>query len=663
MKQIQVKNSPVAIDKFCSEMKTKFESFGIFASEGIMKLQEQLCASYNKVINDNQSGEEPVMYVMPPATGTGKTTSIKLYCAMMPKHISALIIVPKVEHAKDVCKSINDYANEEIAYCSYTVTADNPDHSLRVEIESIQKHRIIVITHERFRRDIKSKKSILGYASPNEEKDWLGRVETKNRDLIIVDEQINMIESETLESYELEKMSLLARQLPNEETKKIVNTIVAMLKSLIDESREITAITKEKNMDWNLFISPLIEVLSSKDTSWYKLSRAEFSFRRNYKKESNEIELREGFIDALKSLCLILDRKMFFHKHGTNWTLHGVNLLYHEFGSLVVLDATSEVNKKIELMKEWISIKNQNPKHFKADRRLIENIKVPNPRTYHNCKLYLCKENWVRHSRTGLNIDNEAECKLTLEPYIKSIKQYIEPHDDALIITYKDIAITMKSLIGLENANVIHWGSHDATNEYRHCNKVFIVGLNHLPYSVMFEQFSFIVGGVEIAYEVEENRKIEIPKLATSKLAEDIIQGVFRSRARVSKNHDGSPDSTEFFIFLGKETNKNKEIIDLALEAMPNIQVLDWELKHSVPMPPKKNKVSEQIEMLIDVLEAYAHDGYSDVLRETIENRMAVTKVVMKRLLSNQVCINELGKAGFRYIAGNGRQKSVFTMP
>lgn len=644
------KNTPVNVPDFVDAMEAKMQLYGTFVTDKFRFSFEQLGACFNTVINRNRERLPATMFVLPPATGTGKTTSAKLYVSMMPDDVSALIVVPKVEHAKEVCDSMNQYACRDIAKCSYAVNDEHLDHAMRVSPDEIQLHRIVVVTHERFRRDIKSSIQKLHFNG-------------KQRDLVIVDEQINLIQSESVTEAEFRDMRLKYSDHLPKEGKEIFDRVYEIVDILVQGDKEIEMYRSiPDDFRMSKFVEPLIAILKSKDTRSYKLERP--SGLNAKSRESNEFETRNNFADAIKRVASIFDYyEPYLSRSGKVWHLNGVRNLYSELGSLVVLDATSEINKKIELMKNWISIRNdKNNSGLQQDKRIIENIIVPNPRTYHNCQFFVCSDKWVKSSREGLEVKDEAKHLEVLKVYADCIRSEVSKEDKALVITYKDSKHILKNLISLNNVEFIHWGNHDATNEYRECNKVFFVGLNHKDSSVIFEEYGYAVGSVHIAHSCADNRKKESITLKNSKLAEDLVQGAFRSRARISSNEDGSPEPTQFYLFANRKP-MIESVISMALEGMPNIQLLNWEIKESIAVPRSRTKADSHIDSIIEILDSYVVDGYIDVLRQTVEDRAGIKKDTMKKLLLNELFHQKLSDNDYIYIAGNGRKShSIFTI-
>jgi hypothetical protein len=142
---------------------------------------EDLCKTFNKEIEINASKEHPQTLIVSTKTGSAKYLSAKMYVSMLDEE-SSIIVVSTVEDAIEFCEDINaQRPTDDYARCYYTISPKNRDHKYRVERNELSHYRCIVVTHAMFT-----------IANRFEAIDNFSNFKKRKRDLVIIDERINL---------------------------------------------------------------------------------------------------------------------------------------------------------------------------------------------------------------------------------------------------------------------------------------------------------------------------------------------------------------------------------------------------------------------------------------------------------------------------------------
>lgn len=186
---------PVNPTKLTTRVIEQLESYGLVIPEKSPTMIGELCQGFNQCIRDNKDGNTTT-YVFSPKTGSAKSVTAKMYVSML-ENESSIIVVSTVTDAIEFCEDINEWSGKEnYARCYYSVSDVNIDNDLRVEKRELYRHRCIVITHAMFIRE--NRDLVAGFFQ---------KYAGAKRDLVIVDERINLHDRFSIEKTIVEELA------------------------------------------------------------------------------------------------------------------------------------------------------------------------------------------------------------------------------------------------------------------------------------------------------------------------------------------------------------------------------------------------------------------------------------------------------------------------
>ena len=184
------------------EIRIKFLNPGFHCGGKIRDGFIQYCLVYNDCVNLNSKGKS-TQFIIPAATGSGKTVSATLYlCQIAKMGMSGLLVVSEVSVAIEAAEIINSLAGIEVAGVYYSISDKNPLHELWHDINDLP--RITIITHAMLIQRSDSGKDI----------EVLRTYNGKQRDIVIIDERIDLIKRISFGTNEIvDAVAILKRDL------------------------------------------------------------------------------------------------------------------------------------------------------------------------------------------------------------------------------------------------------------------------------------------------------------------------------------------------------------------------------------------------------------------------------------------------------------------
>ena len=153
----------------------------------ISKNNRQNIDVFNTVVSNNQSNKS-IKYIIPSATGTGKTQTTSYYIAKtLDKGFKSLVVVERTESADELQKLISELAVYQSSINSYHSKSTSTATNIVEAVDS----QVLIITHSKFNSMLlESNSSNIKYELELTPYERL----VKDRDLIVIDEAISTIE-------------------------------------------------------------------------------------------------------------------------------------------------------------------------------------------------------------------------------------------------------------------------------------------------------------------------------------------------------------------------------------------------------------------------------------------------------------------------------------
>lgn len=665
--------APVDPAAFTSKVGSFLQSKNVVVSNDTPKVIEKLCRLLNYSIKNPKIGgllNSKNILIYPAETGIGKSVSIQHYVEMLNQE-SSLIIVNTTEEAREYCSRINALRGIP-GYAKFFVGKNLKDRNQipKKYSSTIPNAQCLILTHEMFRGIHTYSKYPLDLFRDY----WPGGnpENVQPRDLVIIDERLSFLTRKVLKFSELEGLgNFLEKTLENspkfkddQEIKNHLSSIQAILEVINEKHSEdeikassIDELSIEPKLeDRSLPIRIDFQAIANAVAARLDEINEEVSLLKP-SKISNLKDIKNGVVDTLNAFmdvtCPKEEEKGVTYTGGEeiyrefaiyNKDLYSVRSIYNEFGTAVVLDATAEVNSFYELS----SNSNSN----------IDIVEPPKIRKYDNLTIF--KAQGYRQSANAIFEKSPEVAKANASWYADIIEEILEEGDDLLVISFKDFIdkYLKNHIFSRGEVKFTNWGKHTGRNDWKNCNKVMLIGWLRLPEEeIIARLFNISSMGTSDIRTIEHVNSEEVRKLTLSTIADDLVQGAMRCRARVIDTLDSDCQPASVYLFQDVLEGSD-EVISLFESQFDKVNVEDWKPK---ARPPKSaltipdQRKEEAIEHLLKLSEA--HDSYS---RSRFCKEYNVNAGTLTRWRKKGYFKNRLDEIGFRIEKPEGKPERFF---
>jgi len=594
----------------------------------------QYGAVYNDVVDMNSKGRT-TQFVIPSATGTGKSVSATLYLSQIAKRgMSGLLVVSEVSVGIEAAEIINSLAGKDVAGVHYSISSKNPNHKLWHPIEDLPA--ITIITHAMFIQRSDSGKDIGALRSYN------GR----QRDIVIIDERIDLVKRVSFGTDEItDAVAILTRD-------KNLGQYAEMLSNF----NEIIFTTKTNVTNKNIGNFKCLNSSLRKDLlellNW--LNEGNFNLMQRIRgKRRDPYTDRANVKDLLSRIIYVIDGNYTHIIEGTNVVCHREEDLSSMFGSVVVLDATSQVNPEYN----YRAVNNHNI-------ALIARIES---RNYSNVTLNVCSLKGPNQSKTAIYITPKRQNKHTgiILAYLKVIGAILEPDDKLLVVTYKDVVPLFQEHNPYKvQVKFIYWGSKDArgSNAFNAFNKAMVIGWYRKPVhyyvsSVMaINQFDYYVSSTGSVWSDANHLKDML-------IVDDMIQFFNRVRCRTAIDDTGNCLPVELYCLTGGNDAMEEVITESIKNEMPGIVIRKWEPKNLKELKQKRTKLEERAENFIMWLSDKI-DRYEEISLAELRQDFRLTSCIVSKVIKTDYFKELLEEEGITMTNAKGKGNPVrFILP
>lgn len=640
---------PIDPSILATKVKYELEQKNVFVSTQTLPLIEEMCKLFNHNIHDKGSNYTTTAYVYPAQTGIGKSMTLQVYVSLLQEE-SSLIIVSKVEEALNYCRFINQLSQDSnYARCYYAISDENEKDPLRVYSYQLNNYRCIVITHNMFRNlNLKGKKL-------DEFKLYNG----KQRDLVVIDEKLSFYQKYEISYKEID--TLVAN----------VNTILEAspkAKNMAAKKRE--ELTRfmyliQRHMDYLrhhaiLAISPTMVIpksnfdalLLSHGLHFEKMIRRIkillkmrinelFSELKNIGKLSNksyEAATMNTVTKLFGAIKGIHQDWFVFYKSNYETKFFRIENIVNKLGPSIVLDATANINEFYKIANRYFGF--------------VGYVPAKQIRKYENMTIFKAKG--YNQSRSGIYKRKENE-KLTemASMYLSYAYHVLKSDSDKLLIIchkeFKDHLLTQSS-----DTRIVftHWGNHVGRNDWSDCNKVMIIGWNYLNPLEHISNFYNAVSRVdEASYFINYDA---LKRFEMTQLADDLVQAVMRSKARIIATEDSDCHPTEVYLFY-ENKEENHAVLDIFESQFPGATIHPW-IPQGIALKHKKSANEIMADRFIQHLSALetTHQTY---LLTDLKKDLGVSASKTSYVVTSEYFKKELEKKGYLLKRSNGRSK------
>jgi hypothetical protein len=551
---------------FLSEMKNLWNEYGNRGAERFEPVWLKILETFNSQL----SGIDGI-HVCDSMCGTGKTLSAKVASAIFAKQYwneGVIVVVRLKEQCVEVSKEINQIyqritnTSEVVARPFFTGNVAKCKGWMSDEM--IRNTQVLVVTHSRYLSHLSGK-------SKNELSKW----QRGNRSFRIVDESLDLVERFVLSRGEIAALEYAFKNRtdfpilfkgyghvddPNNGKYKeywdffddiqdyIGYNLTSNNETRIDPFMEIVKkyshIDEEGNYN-ELYFSNLNELFSNSTKKDYYKNYCRKKGNQEWK--PGEIEsMMEDSINHFAALDRIIRTSVFFYnKDAEQQMATGNIILPSSFNSMVILDATSSVDKIYSLFKE-----STDQCHRYSIARDV--------RTFKNLNLHFRPENG------GLGIgETKASLKKRVSEIYRWANENFRPTDKKKKVLFAGHKLLMESLQtyinGLSRKPVFDWdiiwyNNVDGKNDFKEYDNLVVTSLQYMPphYSK-----TTILGFLGINGDLTDK---DADGVADSTLAVKLIQLFFRIATRsVSDDEGNCPESNIYILLPGDEIRKDVE--------------------------------------------------------------------------------------------------------
>ncbi len=606
------------------------------------------------VLLESQCGFPPrqsrgLWHVLSPATGSGKTQGVRIYCAMRAAlnlttpdedKVGALIVTREIEAADELAREINETYRERMGcrvsrstpsllevHHPIVALSRHSKNAGRVTLADMRSASVLIVTHAAYVR-------ALDMLQQDMTERWSSLIEWEHgqRRLVVIDETIsNLVETYQLDIEGLARSIGYIRQPIRERFPGQVARLETVLRVLREvrtmTNKELVTANSEEDEEvndakastadravWNMATKrdPEIAAMLSTELEWNDMSGLRKAITEDRGREEAWIEKSGGLSEKrartaasrlsehrwlsaaidhdLKSVQAICSRWAWYARSGKRDTLNLSRLLLPEpFPvNVVVLDATAKQEVLWKLLGKDRVVRPEAPKGV---------------RNYANVTL-----NVSRVAGGGLGKGKMTEKgKARLARLVEHLNERFAGQSDRKVFMVVHKAIEHLALdheLTFGKLSVAHWGSLDGKNEWSDHDTAVIVGLSYRSRIWANNLYQAVNGRQDTEWfrsNLELRRDMEVKQLTAS-----LVQAINRIRCRRVIDDKGNCPPSEVFLFL-RDGDEGDTILEGIKSEMPGVVVKPWE--HSLDGPRAAIRRGSSHEGLVTLMENYPEDG------------------------------------------------------
>lgn len=340
--------------------------------------------------------------------------------------------------------------------------------------------------------------------------------------------------------------------------------------------------------------------------------------------------------ELLNKIHILADGHALLHKTNYETTYLTTQNITNQLGLSVVLDATAQINEYYQL----------------ANRFLGHVGFVPAPQIRQYSNLVIHKARGYNQSRSAIyRTKSTEEIEAIARTYASyALNELADEKDKMLIVSHKDFSGFLKKNIGDPRVVFTHWGNHIGRNDWSDCNKVMLIGWNYLgPVEHLCAINSSLDSVLLTSRHLDDSL---IDKFETSQLADDIIQALMRSQARVIATDDTDCKPTNFYLFY-QDNQKDNTVLDIVESQFPQANIIDWK-PNGAALPQKKTKRNKKDDEVISYLLDKAKNQQT-VLRTDLQKDLSLSRVAISRIVRRDYFISKMAENGITYVDSDGK--------
>jgi hypothetical protein len=338
----------------------------------------------------------------------------------------------------------------------------------------------------------------------------------------------------------------------------------------------------------------------------------------------------------LDALVYLNTNDFMIYKSNMGNSAFAVSNLVNQLGVSVVLDATASINQYYQLANRYLG-------H-------VAWVDAPQIRQYTNLTIHIATG--FNQSRASLYKAQASKVDENAISYLSHAIAELQPDDKLLIICHLDFKKVLQKNCQDKRIQFTHWGNHVGRNLWSDCNKVMLIGWNYLN---PLEYISMIASALDSVLLTTRHLNDElVNEFSLSQLADDIVQGLMRSQARIIATPDSDCRPTDFYLFH-KGDEESQKVIDLVLSQFPQAKVEDWQPKGQA-VAVKKRKPQKKIDSIIELLQEKAKSHQTYLLNDLVDE-LGINKSTMSRIVNSDEFAERLSEQSYLLKQKDGKSK------
>jgi hypothetical protein len=559
----------VAPSVFVSAMRGHWiNTLGNVTSPDLEAVWHQIASTFNRQIAAFGTTDADRWRVLQPATGTGKSQGLAVYCSLLPTfdHPGVLIVTRLKTQADEIAATINKLVGNTVALAYH---GDN-----RVPADTLPTFPVLVITHRAYEIGLDAiNKGSATASSWDRYHEW----NDGKRKLTVIDEALDIIEEAQID---LERVRFVRCVIPfavAEQYPAQMSAIAALEDLLIKIARTST---QRDTKEHERFLWRGAEAMAMPDTfDMTPLRRALQGVRLDFKllRENDpkkNLRLIKQYDTILRDIQATLENWNWYARKLSEHTINTARLIVPEdISGAVVLDATASSNLIYRLFGEQADV-----------------VPVPSKaRSYANVTLHVSTGHAVGKTSMLKNIKEEGP-KL-----IANLKEQLGHDRKVFVCCHKYVAPQLVSYdTGFAAFDVGHWGAIDGRNDWQTYDTAVIFGLPYRDRVWSANTFMALCGPQSTEWlnsdgdrPFQQYRDIR-HSLEVGQLVVSVVQAMNRTRNRKVIDEQGNCLPTDIFLLLpGDKTGK--EILAGITDEMPDIKVVEWSYGEAKTKPRRSN--------------------------------------------------------------------------
>ncbi|MGE4279514.1 MAG: DEAD/DEAH box helicase family protein [Magnetospirillum sp.] len=530
------------------------ETLGNVPSAALQAVWRQMAATFNRQIENHDRQDRELWQVLQPATGTGKSQGLAVYCSMLPRedHPGVLVVTRLKAQADELAATINRLSGADVAVPYHT---DN-----RVPVAELAAALVLVITHKAYENGLDA----ICRGDPKASS-WqrYHKWEGGDRRLVVIDEALDIVEEAQISVDQVRNLKgcipfEVAQRFPHEMA--VIERVEEVLVSLARREDAREEPSRER-----LVAEGEVNLPDRTDFTALRRALREYRFDHRLLRHSDPDHNRrilQGFDLVLRDIQSTLERWHWYAKKMNDHTLNTARLIIPEdVTGAVVLDATASSNLVYQLFEERVML-----------------VPVPEQaRSYRNVTLHVSMGHAV--GKTSLGKDGKAEAGRLVENLHRELGQ----DRRVFVCTHRDVEPHLVALdTGFASFDVGHWGAIDGRNDWQQCDAAVIFGLPYRDKTWSANTYMAFRGPQSTEWLNSEGRRPFGPypdirhSLEVGQLVVSIVQAINRVRCRRVVDAEGNCLPTDVFILL-PEDKTGRAILDGIRREMPGIVVRKWQ--------------------------------------------------------------------------------------